>query len=523
MTDVASPLLFLYEIMYKKNEKGSKCKGEICMKFRLHRYLLIIIIVFVLGNTLITGLSFEKSLNQLSHQIYESFDTLATIQGDSFYETHQSAETYYRDYNEYKELLEKISEEKEVEFSSIGYLLEHIHLTNAVGRSTGIYNDVTQYDSDLGYFPFTSGDNLGADLIGTNTAELIDELTDHILLTDGRHFNSEEIDHDLVAIIPNNLVNESGNPIKTGDTISIQGDLSGPNYIRDDLYGQGYSVPALDLLVVGMYRVINIEEDVPPFKYSNRIYVPNKVLEDYSNMVIKSIEDFMGVDDIMKLESEEYFPYFLPNAIMPPYFKLKSYEDAVIFQEKCEQLLNNTTYIKENYKIVTTNDSITRIIEPVSSIEKIAGIIKNSSFIALGLILFIIMGFFIRNSTYEIAIYRALGQKKSKIIIKFCGEIIISILIAFLSIRLTAPKVTAFISHTIMESVEIEENMVNEQYWMESNQIENKELFKDFNIEPDNQEYLFCGIYLLIVSLSGCIFMILKIIKTNVKDILLQQ
>lgn len=495
--------------------------------------ILLILIIFLLGNTLISGITIYKTVNNITNDIYSSFTTLVTIQGESFYETHQEDNTYYRDYEEYKTLINELSKDERVKFSSINTMLNYCYLEDIIGRSTSENYDASIFNNEENfiYYQFISeADTFGlGGLIGTNTSELIDELTNHIELVDGRYFTEEEIANSNVAIIPYNLVTKNGDILQVGDTITVHGNLSGPNYIRDELFEKGYQVPTVELEVVGTFKVIDKEHDTPPYDYCSRIYTTNKVVENFSNQIISSIEEFTNINDLMQVESDEYFPYFLPNTILPPYYELNNYKDVEEFVQKCNQLLSETNYIKDYYVIISTNDTINRIVEPLEGVEKMANVFAKASFIALGILMFLIVGLFTKNRTKEIAIYRALGQSNKKIILKFCGEIMLTIIISLGCIQLCAPSISSFISNKLIETINIEEKLQENnldyfssgQYILDPLQKENDDIFKNFEIEITNKEYLICSGYIMVISLLGCGLIIIKIIRTNVKDALL--
>ena len=502
---------------------------SINFKFRyLIRNFILSIIVISLGTFFISSLTLVKEIHNIKNEIYESFETIATIQGATFYSTHKNATTYYDSYNEYKNVINELSEH--AQFLSVNYMLDYCIIQNVYGR-TEQSNDAFYFNYELNYYPFDDGNNYyGVNLIGTNTSELIDELTNHITLTDGRYFTAQEIEKENVVIIPNNLVNENGNKIEIGDYISVQAKLSGPDLLKENLYNNGFIEPSIQLKVIGMYEVVDVIHDVPPYMYSTRIYTSNRIVEEYSNLMIKSIEQLLNVDDLMEIESEDYFPYFLPNTILPPYYKLNNYEEAIKFREKAEYLLSNTVYIKENYKVVTTNETIDRIIEPINSINKLASLVLIITLISLGGILFSFITLFAKKRTHEIAIYRALGMKKRIIIIRYCMEILFAVMIGFAGIKIFVPQVRDWMSNQIINYIKVEDNnqdnidwdyFASGQYLLDPKQIENKNIAEEMNLSITYKEYLFCYGYILIITLLGYICIIVKVLKTKVKDILM--
>ena len=76
---------------------------SINFKFRyLIRNFILSIIVISLGTFFISSLTLVKEIHNIKNEIYESFETIATIQGATFYSTHKNATTYYDSYKRNK-------------------------------------------------------------------------------------------------------------------------------------------------------------------------------------------------------------------------------------------------------------------------------------------------------------------------------------------------------------------------------------------------------------------------------------
>lgn len=525
VTDVASALLFCQKIDINKVKRERKYVRRLNMIIlkRLSKYFLLFIFIFMIGNIMLAGMVMDKSYHEIANSIYSSLDSVATIKGATFYETHQSEEEYYVLYEETMNYLNECSKDEAVTFASISTMLEHVKIKEVYGRSIGNFNctSCVEWKDEYSY-------QNNFDLIGTNTPELIDEITKHIQLSEGRYFTSEEIENKYVAIIPENLVDKAGNVLQVGDLITIEINRFEHHSVLDEIDESHFIVPKIQLEIVGKFKVIDEKHDINPYPYSDKIYVPNQVVENYSNLIIQSYEKALGIKDLMSVESEYDFPYFLPCTILPPYFELRSFKDMEEFKGRCERLLSIQPNIDKYYKVVTTNDTITRILEPLQSVERIPKILMTTAFVSMGLILFLFIGLFISRSSHEIALYCALGQKKSKIMMKYCGEIFIVVFISFLGIRITAQSGSEFISNKMIENIVIEENERDEYYYFESgqnlldpNQLENEDITKNMKIKLTNKDYLLCGGYIFIISMIGCIFIIIKILRTNVKDLLL--
>ena len=196
-------------------------------------------------------------------------------------------------------------------------------------------------------------------------------------MTERRNFTKDEIENGNVAIIPENLVDEEGKILKVDDYITIEYRRCESDIYREIIDNTDFESPTLVLKIVGKFKVIDEKHDIEPYPYSYKIYAPNHIVENYSNMIMSSYENALNIDNLMNLKSEYYFPVFLPNTILSPYFVLNSFEEADEFKERTEALLNKQTNIKDYYQVVTNNDTVIRILKPLESIDKISNILSN--------------------------------------------------------------------------------------------------------------------------------------------------
>ena len=482
---------------------------------RLVLYIVLFLMIFTLGNSLIFGLSIGNTVTSITNNIYASFDTVATIHSEPF-------EKYYQYFDEYKDIVENLANEEEVKFASINYFLQNVQIPTAVGRSKQEGNSCKEYCS-YNYDELGNKKPLYLDLMGLNTIEIVDELLGYIELVEGRYFTSDELTNTNVAIIPYDLVDENGNVFEIGDKIVIKNKQYQPDDLKRAISSKNIIEPSYELEIIGKYKVLDEEYTYPPYSYSDRIYVSNKLVEQFSNAVVDTYEEALEVDNL--LENDKYYvSYFLKE----PYFKLNSFEEANIFKEKVNSLFSKIPEIKDYYQCIVTNETIERILEPIQSIEKMIDTIKYGSFISLGIIILLIILLFINNSNHEIAIYYALGLDKIKIIMKFCQKILLITFISLICIRISAPVISTYLSDKTLELIVVEEkdiennnNISSTQLILDPNLVENKDILKDFKVEITNSEYLICSIYVIVINSLGCIFMIIKILKTNVKELLM--
>lgn len=490
---------------------------------KLCRYVHLIILVSLIGVIFVNSLSISNLVYTIKTNIYESLGAIATIQGDSYYGTHYSANTYYEAYDEYKTFLDRILNHDNVIFSSTNYMLEYVQLNDVIGSKKEIIN-TNEYNNETGFYEFY--DNVyTVDLIGISTSELIDELTGHIRLTKGRYLTKEEIIDSNSCIILDGFVKSNGKEIKIGDTINVNGTITGSDNIKSDLNKRNFIEPVKELKVVGMFEVVDKKHDIPPYGYSSKIYVSYNFVENYSKEFIRSVEKFTGINDLLKDESQGYFNYFLPVTILPPYIELNSFEDIEEYKIYCENLLSKTTYIKDKYRFIATSNTAERIVEPVDSIVNIADIIKLMTIFALGFVNVLLIRSFVLNNSNEIAIYQALGKAKNRILLQYICELSIILTIAFAGIGLTAPFTNDYIIHQIKSNIKIENNdgnipvddyLTSGENILNPNQIDYEIIIRNIESISLSKEYIICGIYIFSISTISCYYYLSKSLKHSI-------
>lgn len=480
----------------------------------------LIILVSIVGVTFINSFSISKYIKNVKTDIYKTLGVVATVKGDSYYGTHETAKTYYDAYNEYKIFISNIVKHDKVIFFSTNNLLEFVRLNDVNGSKKEIIG-TNDFNYELGYYEFDEN-SYGVDLIGIDKSELIDEKTNHIRLTKGRYLTKEEIIDSNSCIILEGFVNSDGKEIEIGDTIKINGTITGPDNIKNDLKQRNFTEPVKELKVVGMFEVIDKKHDIPPYEYSSRIYVSYNLVENYSKEFISSVEKFTGINDLLRDENQGYFNYFLPVTNLPSFIQLSSFEDIEEYKTYCENLLNKTTYIKDKYRFITTSDTAERIVEPVDSIVKIANIIKLITIFALGFVDILLIRSFVLNNAKEIAIYQALGKAKNKILLQYICELSIIVIIAFAGIGLTAPFANDYIINQIKNNIKIENNdesilvddyLISGENILNPNQIDYEVIIRNIESISLSKEYIVCYIYIFSISTISCYYYLSKSFK----------
>ena len=447
---------------------------------RLSKSLILILIIFVLGNVLCASLSITNSMNELEKSVKEKLGINVNIV--------KNEEQYiYQDYFHNKEKFE---------------LLQH-KIDQLKERNKILYSDfqcvLNGFKSDSLLFNNTYFENYNVNnlyLIGISETQFIDQIEENIEIIKGRYFtNKEIINKERVIIISECFTNN--NEIKIGDEIQL----------KRDFYDENIEANYINYTVIGIFRKnsdsinsnsYNIEN------YDTHIYIPLTTMLDEYEKITNYYNLYPNATKYFSLELNE--------------IKVKvanvDFEDEVInYLNKSISLLNDNNI--QMYKIKSSADIYDKIASPLSLISKIATILKIVAFSSLCILSSLCIFLFLKDRKYEIAVLYSLGQKKQQIIFKQFLEIYIICMLSITLSLISGYKIAQLYSKHMVEN-QIE--TIKYQYIID-NYEEN--LFDDYSMNFDIN-YL-KSVYIIISLVSGIstILPTIYILRLNPKKLLM--
>lgn len=390
---------------------------------RKGKSLLLLLIVFILGNVIAGSVSINQASSNVEKKIKNSMGAKATLEAD--YEQMDK---------------DGVFEKEDFEFPTIG-----LDLIQTVGNSSYVkyydYNVMASMGSetlqpyvnpklkeDMGddpyvkYYSFT--------LNGIQYSKVSDIEEGKINLIDGRVFTDEEIASGAkLAIIDKRVADV--NKLKVGDTAvftSYMVDYNGEKPVEKDKF----DIP-LEIIGITEAKKKAPSEDGAESKkrdsfreayeeqeVASRVYVPNQIPQD---VMLKMLTYELEQNNITAEELEKY----KDSNYRPVYF-LNSPEDVDDFKSEVEPLL------PQYYHVQAATDAYDSIAAPIKETAKMANYVLYVAIGASILIVTLVLLLFLRDRKHELGVYLSLGESRGKVVAQILVEVL---LVAVLAITLS--------------------------------------------------------------------------------------
>lgn len=398
-------------------------RGLISIKRKLAKSIILIIIIFVLGNIIAGAVSIKQAVKNTETSMRKSIGAVASLQLDYMkLEKEQNLENFKIEY---------VSADTINKIGASSYVKYYDYSEGTSLKSTTLKrytNQENMNENSLGYEYIY--------LTGVQYAEVLDFKEQKAKLTEGRTFTEEEIKSGKnVIIISTKLAEQNG--LSLGSTITLRNDVVKP-MSSDEMQSYAMSSIAmeykeeiiatqdLEFEIIGIFET---KQEAPKqtdgmidFKYideekQNKIYTPNQA--------IRKINDFIVVE-IGKYDEEQAKNY--GQAYYTPIFILNNPLEVEDFRKEVEPLL------PEYYIVIDNSEGFKQIAAPMTNMEWIAQIVLYVAIGATVIILSLLITLFLRDRKHEVGIYLALGEKKKRVIAQIVLEVVA---VAFIGITLS--------------------------------------------------------------------------------------
>jgi len=391
--------------------------------------IILLILVFVLGNVIVGAISIEQAVTNAEKNIRRQIGGIVTIDLD--WGKLPLKNEWELDYDKVEFITSKIIDD----MGKLPYVKYYDYKNIAGVEATEIKRYMQEEENEwMSYWPpeevkiyesqFT--------LTGVNYLEIMDFKEGNGKLLQGRTFREDDLKSDKNVAIITKTVAEKNN-LSVGSTITLgtnlrQRDL---NWLTTD----GYKEPSaedykivheknLEFEVVGIYepkREIQKDDNnfgiyVDEYK-ENEIYTLNKTVKELTDFIMN-----------IYIELEPEYASLYGREYLTPVFILNDALDIDAFEEEAG------TILPEYYMFSNTKHMFDSVAGPMKNIKWIASITLYVAIGATLVILSLLITLFLKDRKYEMGIYLSLGEKR----IKVMGQIVLEVvLISFIGITLS--------------------------------------------------------------------------------------
>lgn len=369
--------------------------------------ILLLIIVFILGNVIAGTLSIYLAVNNTERTLKEQNLPIATVGID------------------YNAIMDEDVEEKDtlIDINFINkttrsaYVKDYDYTVTTSLTSNELKMVSSQPAEDEQLTEEGTGENENYfTIMGTSKTEPLSLKQQGLKILSGRPFTEQELkEKSYVAMISDELAELNG--LQVGSKLPLSETIY--NYDSNDT---NEIVAELDypFEVIGIYqapkaagsaKASRVDSYIDDLK-KNYIYTTNAVTEELVTQYNAELKKQDIVEDFEMTQS--YSPIYLLNHI----------DDLPKFKEEVEP------HLPKYCKITDNESNIQSVIEPMKTMQWFAQIILIASISVSILILCLLIFIFLRERRHEIGIYLSLGETKIKIVVQIVFEVLAVALIA---------------------------------------------------------------------------------------------
>jgi putative ABC transport system permease protein len=390
--------------------------------------LILLVLVFVLGNIIAGAISVKKAIANTQKVISDKVGIEARVVLDT--------DKYIKEGGS-KEGLLKMQSLNAANVETIGqsqYVKYYDYLTNIWLEGIGIASYI---DPKAASIPGKGGDN-GEEiqssfrLLGGQNPNILDIQQGKATLYQGRVFTAEEVkSNSNVALISKNLAEKNG--LAVGSTIKLKRDI----YKYDNRENAKAAMPEIaktlkyEVTVIGIFEPKkNVAVDgngqlqVITGEHENTIYTTNATINSYNEEITKADKEV----------NKTSMSYNFNN--ITPIFALKDPNELQAFKDE------TTPKLPQYYMLTDNSKEFNKVSAPMANMDWISGIVLYVAMGATILILSLLITLFLRDRRHEMGIYLSLGERKIKVAAQVLIEVMAIAIIA-VSLSLVSGNVLA--------------------------------------------------------------------------------
>lgn len=355
---------------------------------------------------------------------------------------------------------------------------------------------------------------------GVNHPEIADIETGIVELMEGRVFTQTEIDDRApVVVIPRDIAQV--NSLTVGSMITLENIIY--NFFSKEEDDRELATQFLEVEIIGIVGrdVTDVTGD-PDF-----FYMPFGFAEDILNFRAEILN--FRAEELLELDEDRF------NNLSQEIFQDEPQIDSLFVLTSPRDLQNFATasepFLPENWIIEGIDESIfAHIIASMDIILQLADYILLFTVISVTITLTLVILLFLRDRQYEMGVYRALGDKKHKILLQIIAELGLIAVVAFIFAIPTGASLSKTISTRLFEQHLIDQ-INNEQFFISTPsglELHNpgvmsaEEALELYDITLDLSIIMIFMSIGTIVTLISSTIPIYYVLKIEPKDLLLQ-
>jgi len=409
--------------LYKKGKKGGwevnvLQRALASMTRKKAKSLILLIIVFVLGNIMLSSLVIMQSVDSTREAMLRELPPIVSMQMDNEYIQEKMEEV--DDPQEMDIRLPDFDELEEIEEAGRDYIRAYDYSAHGSITTKSLdYYQPEDESTERGMVE-DSGEGQYFTLRGAQIPQFTLLEVEEARVSQGRTFEPQEIEEGKPVILMSEELAEE-NDIMAGDHVLVEnkwheiGRPGGPDDEPELIDAREY-----EFEVIGLLDFLDVpgEEDhahgMSDREKYQTLYTTNGFIAELQSDSMEIMRDELPEEQREMMEQQEDI---VESPQLPVNFVLNTSEDINDFVDSVEPVIE-----QEYIKLSTQQDNFQQIAEPLESMRSI---IVYSFYIAVGssiLVLTLVLLGFLKDRQKELGIYLALGEKKKKIIAQVVVE-----------------------------------------------------------------------------------------------------
>lgn len=399
-------------------------RGLTSIARRKSKSIILLILIFILGNVIAGAISIEQAVKNTEKNIRNQIGGIATVEVD-YNKIPQDPNFDY-------ETIEYISADAINKIGQLPYVKDYDYITQTGLETAELKHyrneDSTNVTMGLSSVMQSYYNNMFW-VKAVKHLDVLDFKQGNGSIVEGRTFREEDTKDEKNPIIITQKLAELNN-LNVGSVITLEANIREINMLREgqieDSHFEVQKNNKFEFQVIGIYepkKIVSSDgKGGMDFSYQdeekqNQMYITSVTAERIQKVLLE------GYKELSPETAESYAKEYIT-----PIFILNDPLDLDMFKEEV------TPMLPEYYGIVDSSSVFDSIAAPMKNIEWIAGIVLYVALGATLLILSLLITLFLRDRKYEMGIYLALGEKKTKVM----GQIVIEVLlIAIIGITLS--------------------------------------------------------------------------------------
>lgn len=386
--------------------------------------IILLIVVFVLGNLIAGAISVKESVKNTQKVLRDKIGAVLSVEVD-YEKINQSGNYDVQIKSIPVETIDSIGKSEYVKY------YDYISRTWLNSSKLKAYYDNSQ-GGDVGIFrtKIAAGSSSGVgapeiatfQITGGQNPKISDIQQGNITLYTGRTFTDEEVKSSTTAILISKNFAELNN-LSVGQTFKLTREIY--RYITngDKMFEPSIAeVKEFEFNIIGIFEPVkkaNVDQNgavtYAMNNYDNMIYATNTAVNHINQVVNDAERNVNG-------ESGVSYNTIIPVFVLKEPLKLDDFKSEMSY------------LLPENYKFTDNSSSYNNISAPMENMDWIASIVLYVSIGSTLIILSLLITLFLRDRKHEIGIYLSLGEKRKNVIMQIVMEVVC---ISFVAITLS--------------------------------------------------------------------------------------